>query len=89
MVFDGQAWNSCTVPLIDAAKAHCACAMLNNFADVLQGLQGLEAAEVAVMLRLGVLWALHTMHSHLGQFLEAGSVPIEQVQTVLRGPGAA
>lgn len=72
--FEGAAWNSSTVAVIAAAKAHTEMVLLQNFMQMLdQASNGaLSPSTLAVMGRMCGLFGLGLMEAGVGDLLEGG-----------------
>ncbi|KAM6059619.1 peroxisomal acyl-coenzyme A oxidase 2 isoform 5-T5 [Theristicus caerulescens] len=76
-----DAWNQCTVQLVQAAKAHCHYITVKNFAETVEKLKT-EAGIQKVMKHLCDLFALHGIFSNAGVFLHDGYISGAQMDMV-------
>ena len=83
LVFDGAAWNSCTVAAIAAARAFCHYHLLATFEDSLAEAKGLRGAERQALQACGSLWAANLMCEHLGDFMQCGALDGKQARFAL------
>jgi hypothetical protein len=82
VVFDGAAWNGCTMAVIAAARAHVRCVMLEHYTSSVHGiLHSAPQANVAVLQLLGDLWAVEALLADLGGVLESGILTVAEVRT--------
>jgi hypothetical protein len=72
LVFDGSAWNKCTVSVIAAARAHILYVMLEAYEEMLKSTRGAPAANVAVLQQIGELWGVDMIAKNMGGVLESG-----------------
>ncbi|NXI71961.1 ACOX2 oxidase, partial [Anseranas semipalmata] len=63
-----EAWNQCTVQLVQAAKAHCHYITVKNFAETVEKLENKTGIQ-KIMKHLCDLFALHGIFSNAGVFL--------------------
>ena len=80
MVFDGPAWNKCTVCVISAARAHILCVMLKSYHTMLESATGAAAANVAVLKQIGELWGVEMILRNMGGVLESGALQPAEVR---------
>uniref|UniRef100_A0A8C8SXE2 Acyl-coenzyme A oxidase n=1 Tax=Pelusios castaneus TaxID=367368 RepID=A0A8C8SXE2_9SAUR len=73
-----EAWNRCTVQLVQAAKAHCQYIIVKNFIDAVEQLRN-EAEIQKIMKHLCDLFALHGIFSNTGDFLHDGYISGDQM----------
>lgn len=71
-MFDGPAWNKCTVSVITASRAHILCLMLESYEAMLKSARAAPAANVAVLQQVGDLWGVETILKNMGGVLESG-----------------
>ncbi|XP_050169126.1 peroxisomal acyl-coenzyme A oxidase 2 [Myiozetetes cayanensis] len=76
-----DAWNQCTVQLVQAAKAHCHYITVKNFAETVEKLET-KAGIQRVMKHLCDLFALHGIFSNAGAFLHDGYISAAQMDMV-------
>ncbi|XP_032637700.1 peroxisomal acyl-coenzyme A oxidase 2 isoform X1 [Chelonoidis abingdonii] len=76
-----EAWNQCTVQLVQAAKAHCHYIVVKNFIDTVEKLRN-EAEIQKIVKHLCDLFALHGIFSNTGDFLHAGYTSGDQMDMV-------
>ncbi|XP_073206996.1 peroxisomal acyl-coenzyme A oxidase 2 isoform X3 [Lepidochelys kempii] len=76
-----EAWNKCTIQLVQAAKAHCHYIIVKNFIDTVEKLKN-EAEIQKILKHLCDLFALHGIFSNTGDFLHAGYISGDQMDMV-------
>uniref|UniRef100_A0A803VIZ4 Acyl-coenzyme A oxidase n=1 Tax=Ficedula albicollis TaxID=59894 RepID=A0A803VIZ4_FICAL len=76
-----DAWNQCTVQLVQAAKAHCHYIAVKNFAETVEKLET-KAGIQKIMKHLCDLFALHGIFSNTGAFLHDGYTSAAQMDMV-------
>ncbi|NXK49734.1 ACOX2 oxidase, partial [Chauna torquata] len=76
-----EAWNQCTVQLVQAAKAHCHYITVKNFVETVEKLEN-EAGIQKIMKHLCDLFALHGIFSNAGVFLHDGYISGAQMDMV-------
>ncbi|KFO80649.1 Peroxisomal acyl-coenzyme A oxidase 2, partial [Cuculus canorus] len=76
-----DAWNQCTVQLVQAAKAHCHYISVENFAETVEKLETKPAIQ-KIMKHLCDLFALHGIFSNAGLFLHDGYLSGAQMDMV-------
>ncbi|XP_067397371.1 peroxisomal acyl-coenzyme A oxidase 2 isoform X2 [Emydura macquarii macquarii] len=76
-----EAWNRCTVQLVQAAKAHCHYIIMKNFIDTVEKLRN-EAEIQKIMKHLCDLFALHGIFSYTGDFLHDEYMSGDQMDMV-------
>ncbi|NWU94842.1 ACOX2 oxidase, partial [Upupa epops] len=76
-----DAWNQCTVQLVQAAKAHCHYITVKNFAETVAKLET-QAGIQKIMKHLCDLFALHGIFSNAGAFLHDGYISGAQMDMV-------
>ncbi|XP_009073492.1 PREDICTED: peroxisomal acyl-coenzyme A oxidase 2 [Acanthisitta chloris] len=76
-----DAWNQCTVQLVQAAKAHCHYITVKNFAETVEKLET-KAGIQKIMKHLCDLFALHGIFSNTGAFLHDGYISAAQMDMV-------
>lgn len=76
-----DAWNQCTVQLVQAAKAHCHYIAVKNFAETVEKLET-KAGIQKIMKHLCDLFALHGIFSNTGAFLHDGYISPAQMDMV-------
>lgn len=76
-----DAWNQCTVQLVQAAKAHCHYIAVKNFAETVEKLET-KAGIQKIMKHLCDLFALHGIFSNTGAFLHDGYTSPAQMDMV-------
>ncbi|NWW88580.1 ACOX2 oxidase, partial [Rhynochetos jubatus] len=76
-----DAWNQCTVQLVQAAKAHCHYITVKHFAETVEKLDT-KAGIQQVMKHLCDLFALHGILSAAGAFLHDGYISGAQMDMV-------
>ncbi|TFK11543.1 importin subunit alpha-4 [Platysternon megacephalum] len=76
-----EAWNQCTVQLVQAAKAHCHYIVVKNFIATVEKLRN-EAEIQKIAKHLCDLFALHGIFSNTGDFLHAGYISRDQMDMV-------
>ncbi|KYO31180.1 peroxisomal acyl-coenzyme A oxidase 1 isoform X2 [Alligator mississippiensis] len=75
-----DAWNRTSVDLVRASEAHCHYVVVKLFTAKLSEIS--DAAVRAVMTNLCLLYALHGISKHTGDFLQAGILTDAQVTQV-------
>lgn len=83
LTFEGPAWNSCTVDLIRAAKAHCAVVLQQTFVDYVARAEGkgeVRPDAAAVLKRLAALFGTDTLLKGAADLLEDGYATGQQTQ---------
>ncbi|XP_065543503.1 peroxisomal acyl-coenzyme A oxidase 2 isoform X2 [Lathamus discolor] len=68
-----DAWNECTVQLVQAVKAHCHYITVKNFAETVERLEAKGGIQ-KIMKHLCDLFALHGIFSNAGVFLHDGHI---------------
>ncbi|NXT77838.1 ACOX2 oxidase, partial [Zapornia atra] len=76
-----DAWNQCTVQLVQAAKAHCHYITVKNFTETVEKLEP-RAGIQKIMKHLCDLFALHGIISNAGVFLHDGYISGAQMDMV-------
>ncbi|NWH78462.1 ACOX2 oxidase, partial [Piaya cayana] len=76
-----DAWNRCTVQLVQAAKAHCHYISVENFAETVEKLKTKPGIQ-KIMKHLCDLFALHGIFSNSGLFLHDGYLSGAQMDMV-------
>ncbi|XP_069721789.1 peroxisomal acyl-coenzyme A oxidase 2 [Phaenicophaeus curvirostris] len=76
-----DAWNQCTVQLVQAAKAHCHYISVENFAETVEKLKTKPGIQ-KIMKHLCDLFALHGIFSNAGLFLHDGYLSGAQMDMV-------
>lgn len=79
VVFDGPAWNKCTISVISAARAHILCVMLESYEDMLKSACAAPAANVDVLEQLGALWGVEMILRNMGGVLQSGVLQPSEV----------
>jgi hypothetical protein len=72
VVFDGPAWNKCTVSVISAARAHIRCVMLQSYESMLKTAKGAPKENVEVLQRVGELWSVDMIMKNMGEVIQSG-----------------
>ncbi|XP_074861400.1 peroxisomal acyl-coenzyme A oxidase 2 isoform X1 [Carettochelys insculpta] len=76
-----EAWNKCTVQLLQAAKAHSHYIVVKNFIETVEELRN-EAEIQKIVKHLCDLYALHGIFSNMGDFLHDGYTSGDQMDMV-------
>ncbi|OXB78709.1 UNVERIFIED_CONTAM: hypothetical protein H355_002674 [Colinus virginianus] len=76
-----EAWNQCTVQLVQAAKAHCHYITVKNFVETVEKLESTAGIQ-NIMKHLRDLFALHGIFSNAGIFLHDGYITGAQMDMV-------
>uniref|UniRef100_A0A8B9VIR2 Acyl-coenzyme A oxidase n=1 Tax=Anas zonorhyncha TaxID=75864 RepID=A0A8B9VIR2_9AVES len=76
-----EAWNQCTVQLVQAAKAHCHYITVKNFVETVEKLEN-KAGIQKIMKHLCDLFALHGIFSNAGLFLHDGYISGAQMDMI-------
>ncbi|OXB66220.1 hypothetical protein ASZ78_000645 [Callipepla squamata] len=76
-----EAWNQCTVQLVQAAKAHCHYITVKNFVETVEKLESTAGIQ-NIMKHLRDLFALHGIFSNAGIFLHDGYLTGAQMDMV-------
>ncbi|NWY55330.1 ACOX2 oxidase, partial [Chionis minor] len=76
-----NAWNQCTVQLVQAVKAHCHYITVKNFVETVEKLETTTGIQ-KIMKHLCDLFALHGIFSNTGVFLHDGYISGEQMDMV-------
>uniref|UniRef100_A0A672UVA5 Acyl-coenzyme A oxidase n=1 Tax=Strigops habroptila TaxID=2489341 RepID=A0A672UVA5_STRHB len=76
-----DAWNECTVQLVQAVKAHCHYITVKNFAETVERLETKGGIQ-RIMKHLCDLFALHGIFSNAGVFLHDGYISGAQMDMV-------
>uniref|UniRef100_A0A8C2YEP2 Acyl-coenzyme A oxidase n=1 Tax=Coturnix japonica TaxID=93934 RepID=A0A8C2YEP2_COTJA len=76
-----EAWNQCTVQLVQAAKAHCHYITVKNFVETVEKLENTAGIQ-NIMKHLCDLFALHGIFSNAGIFLHDGYITGAQMDMV-------
>lgn len=76
-----EAWNQCTVQLVQAAKAHCHYITVKNFVETVEKLENTAGIQ-NIMKHLCDLFALHGIFSNAGTFLHDGYITGAQMDMV-------
>ncbi|NWS42333.1 ACOX2 oxidase, partial [Probosciger aterrimus] len=76
-----DAWNECTVQLVQAVKAHCHYITVKNFAETVERLETKGGIQ-KIMKHLCDLFALHGIFSNAGVFLHNGYISGAQMDMV-------
>ncbi|PKU37735.1 peroxisomal acyl-coenzyme a oxidase 2 [Limosa lapponica baueri] len=76
-----DAWNRCTVQLVQAAKAHCHYITVKNFVETVEKIET-KAGIQRIMKHLCDLFALHGIFSNTGVFLHDGYISGAQMDMV-------
>ncbi|KFQ46965.1 Peroxisomal acyl-coenzyme A oxidase 2, partial [Nestor notabilis] len=76
-----DAWNECTVQLVQAVKAHCHYLTVKNFVETVERLETKGGIQ-RIMKHLCDLFALHGIFSNTGAFLHDGYISGAQMDMV-------
>lgn len=77
-----DARNKCSVPMVNAAKAHCQMYVVKLFSDIVSS-PGMDAAVTEVLRTLCRLYAVYGINQRLGDFIQDGFLNAQQADMIL------